>query len=163
MFVVPPRLYLALRFMAVFGWCFWPLSILMSAQLQLHKWLCYAESRSVGHFKRLDVADVGCAATLKTQDFQLLFRFSYIINKLDGFVTAHKGWGSQRSICRIWFTDKVDCSFHVFQRYLIVSCHLWHLKNVFWSIISSISSIANRKIDFASSLLTEIINFISVP
>lgn len=126
-------------------------------------WLCYAKSRSVGHFKRLDVADVGCAATLKTQDFQLLFRFSYIINKLDGFVTAHKGWGSQRSICRIWFTDKVDCSFHVFQRYLIVSCHLWHLKNVFWSIISSISSIANRKIDFASSLLTEIINFISVP
>lgn len=39
-------------------------------------------------------------------------------------------------------------------------CHLCVKKNVFWS---TVSSIANRKMDFASSPLTEIINFISVP
>lgn len=63
----------------------------MSAQLSVHEWLCYDKLRSVGHFERLDIADVGWAATLKTWDFQLLFKSSYIINKLDGFVTAHEG------------------------------------------------------------------------
>lgn len=45
----------------------------MSAQLPLHECLCYDKSRSVGHLKRLDIVDVGCAATLKSWDFQLLF------------------------------------------------------------------------------------------
>lgn len=63
----------------------------MSVQLPLREWLCYDKSRSVGHFRRLDIADVCCAATLKTWDFQLLFKHSDIINQLDGFVTAHKG------------------------------------------------------------------------
>lgn len=86
------RLYLAVRFMAEFGWC----SSLhhkhaVSALFLPQRWLCFDKSWSEDHLEKLDITGVGCTAALKTCGFQLLFKFRYIINKLFGFMIAHKG------------------------------------------------------------------------
>lgn len=51
----------------------------------------FDKSWSDDHLETLDITGVGCAAALKTCSFQLLFKFKYMINKLVGFVIAHKG------------------------------------------------------------------------
>lgn len=53
-------------------------------------------------------------------------------------MTVCKRGQNQRSVCKMWFTDEVDNSSHLFQRCLMLNlCHPCFKKSVFWSRISS--------------------------